>query len=119
MNKPLIKQIALMLAVLAASFAAALAQTAAITSSESEVVPQDANRRWIIIANPAGNPAMVLKLDQSSAALTMSNGIPLAAGEKLAIFDTERVQIAGYRITALHGNGTNVHYLHIQFGRGR
>jgi hypothetical protein len=81
--------------------------TVNIATSETEVLPANSSRRWLILQNDSTSEIFI-KIEVSETALTPTNGIRLAPnGGILTITSTGSANPSRNRITAISSTGIN------------
>lgn len=81
--------------------------TVSVTTAETQVLPASASRKWVTLQNNSANDIYV-KIDSSTNALTITNGIRVPAeGGTLTIAATGYANPSRNVIKAISGTGTN------------
>lgn len=100
-------EIAILIVVMFAASAVAGLGTVSVTTSETQVLPASAYRRWVILQNNSTNDIYV-KVDSSTNALTTTNGIKVpASGGTLALSSSGDANPSRNIIKAISAAGTN------------
>jgi len=82
--------------------------TVSVGITETQVLPASAYRRWVILQNNSTNDIYV-KVDGSTNAVTITNGIKVAAGGGiLSISSSGDANPSRNIIKAISGTGTNM-----------
>lgn len=79
--------------------------TVSVTTSETEVLPAKADRKWMILQNNSTND-IYIKIDSATNAVTTTNGIKLSAGASITV-TAAGANPARNTIKAISSAGTN------------
>ena len=80
--------------------------TVSVTTSETQVLPAKADRRWLVLQNNSTNDIYV-KLDSSTNSVTTTNGVKVAANGGTISITAAGANPARNTITAISASGTN------------